>query len=54
MSETWVDPLIDGRVRFDITDRWLTTALADVGGFRDDSDSTWQLFGSLGYQFNER
>ena len=54
MSETWVDPLIGGRVRFDITDRWFTTALADVGGFRGGSDSTWQIFGSLGYQFNER
>ena len=54
MSETWVDPLIGGRVRLDITDRWFATALADVGGFRVGSDLTWQIFGSLGYQFNER
>ncbi|MFZ1641045.1 MAG: hypothetical protein WAV07_06320 [Candidatus Contendobacter sp.] len=54
MSETWVDPLIGGRARFDITDRWFATVFADVGGFRVGSDLTWQIFGSLGYQFNER
>jgi outer membrane receptor protein involved in Fe transport len=53
-SETWVDPLIGGRARFAITDRWFATALVDVGGFRGGSDLTWQIFGSLGYQFNER
>ena len=54
MSETWVDPLIGGRARFAITDRWFATALVDVGGFRAGSDLTWQIFGSVGYQFNER
>ena len=54
MSETWVDPLIGGRARFDITDRWFATVLADVGGFRVGSDLTWQIFGSLGYQIDER
>ena len=53
-SETWVDPLVGGRVRFAITDRWFATALVDVGGFRGGSDLTWQIFGSLGYQFDER
>jgi len=53
-SETWVDPLIGGRARFDITDGWFATVLADVGGFRVGSDLTWQIFGSLGYQFDER
>ena len=53
-SETWVDPLIGGRARFDISDGWFATALVDVGGFRAGSDLTWQIFGSLGYQFNER
>jgi len=54
MSETWVDPLIGGRARFDITDGWFATIFADVGGFRTGSDLTWQIFGSFGYQFNER
>ena len=54
VSETWVDPLIGGRVRFAITDHWFATAFADVGGLDVGSDFTWQVFGSLGYQFNER
>ncbi len=54
VSETWVDPLIGGRLRFAITDHWFATALADVGGFDVGSDFTWQVFASLGYQFNER
>jgi hypothetical protein len=38
--ETWVDPLIGGRVRFAITDHWFATALVDVGGFKAGSDLT--------------
>ena len=54
IGETWVDPLIGGRLRFAITDHWFATAFADVGGVDIGSDLTWQVFASLGYQFNER
>ena len=54
MSETWVDPLVGGRVRFAITDHWFATALVDVGGFRVGSDLTWLAFASFGYQIDER
>lgn len=54
IGETWVDPLIGGRLRFAITDHWFATAFADVGGVDVGSDFTWQVFASLGYQFNER
>ena len=54
IGETWVDPLIGGRVRFAITDHWFATALADVGGLDVGSDLTWQVFASLGYQFDDR
>ena len=53
-SETWIDPLVGGRVRFAITDRWFATALVDVGGKGGGSDLTWQTFASLGYQIDER
>ena len=53
-GETWVDPLIGGRLRLAITDRWFATAFADFGGLDLGSDLTWQVFGSLGYQFDER
>ena len=54
IGETWVDPLIGGRLRFAITDHWFATAFADVGGVDVGSDLTWQVFASLGYQFSER
>jgi hypothetical protein len=54
MSETWVDPLVGVRAHFALTDRWFATVFADVGGFRAGSDLTWQIFGSLGYQIDER
>jgi outer membrane receptor protein involved in Fe transport len=54
VSETWIDPVIGGRVRFAITDKWFATAFGDVGGAGGDSDLTWQAFASLGYQFNPR
>jgi opacity protein-like surface antigen len=54
VSETWVDPVIGGRARVALGDEWFATAIADVGGFRGDSDLTWQVFASLGYQINPR
>ncbi len=54
VSETWVDPVIGGRARVAIGGNWFATAFADVGGFGGDSDSTWQVFASIGYQFDER
>ncbi|AFL73397.1 hypothetical protein [Thiocystis violascens] len=54
VGETWVDPLFGGRARLALADRWFATAFADIGGFDRGADLTWQVFASLGYQFNER
>jgi hypothetical protein len=54
VSETWVDPVIGGRARVGIGGQWFATLLADVGGFGGDSDLTWQVFASVGYQFDPR
>ncbi len=54
LSETWVDPLIGGRARVTIGDRWFGSAFADVGGFSAASDLTWQVLATLGYRFDER
>ena len=53
-GETWVDPPIGGRLRLALTDHWFATTFADVGGLDVGSDLTWQVFGTLGYQFDER
>lgn len=52
-NETWVDPVIgfSGRYRFD--NGIFLTNLAHVGGFGVGSDLTWDVFGGIGYQFND-
>lgn len=54
VSGTWVDPVIGGRARVGIGGNWFATALADIGGFGGDSDLTWQVFASVGYQLDAR
>jgi len=54
-SDTWVDPLIGARVRYDLSEDWFVNGYADVGGFgiENASDLTWQLYAGAGYRFNE-
>ena len=52
----WVDPVVGARVRVDLSDRLSLGVLADFGGFGVGSacDSTWNLFGALGWKASER
>jgi opacity protein-like surface antigen len=54
-SDSWVDPLLGARMRFDLSENWFGSAFADIGGFgmEDASDTTWQAYAGLGYRFNE-
>lgn len=54
LSETWVDPVIGARARVALGDKWFATVFGDVGGAGGDSDLTWQLFASIGYQIDPR
>lgn len=51
-SETWVDPLLAGRMIFDFNEQWFGTAFADFGGTSSD-ETTWQGLATVGYKFNE-
>lgn len=51
-DDDWVDPVVAARAIVNINDKWFATALADGGGYFDGSSSTWQIFASVGYQFN--
>ncbi|PZQ50516.1 MAG: hypothetical protein DI556_07965 [Rhodovulum sulfidophilum] len=53
-DDDWADPVFGLRGRYDFDGKWFTTVVADAGGFSGGSDSTWQAFGSVGYQFNDR
>lgn len=52
-SDTWAVPLVAARLIGPLSDDWFLTAFADVGGLSNDN-STWQVFGSVGYRFNPR
>jgi len=48
----WVDPIIGGRVLWNLSDRWMAGFRADVGGFGLVSNFTANLDGSLTYRAN--
>jgi hypothetical protein len=52
-DDDWVDPVFGARGRYDFDSKWFATAVADAGGF-SGSDQSWQVFASVGYQFDPR
>ena len=52
LSGNWADPVLGARARYDFTEKWFGTALADYGGFGGGSDESWQALATVGYQFN--
>ena len=51
-GDTWVDPLVGIRVILPIGSGFFANAYGDVGG-GPDGDLTWQLYGGVGYNFNQ-
>ena len=51
-GDTWVDPLVGAKGRFNVTPRIYLTGWAMAGGFGASSDFMWDLLGGAGYQFN--
>lgn len=49
-TRTWSDAVFGARLSHDFGDRWNTTVLADYGF--GDSDSVWQVFATVGYEFS--
>jgi DNA-binding transcriptional regulator YiaG len=51
-SQSWVDPFVGFRGRYDLTDNLYVAARGDIGGFGVASDLTWNAFAALGYQWS--
>jgi hypothetical protein len=51
-TKDWVDPIVGGQARVDLSDRWGLLLRGDVGGFGAASDLTWSAAGLVSYQFN--
>lgn len=51
-AQSWTDAVIGTRWGVRLNASWHALVLADVGF--GESDTTWQLFGTLAYRFNDR
>lgn len=51
-NQTWVSGLVGANLRYDLTRHWLLLARGTVGGF-SNSSIQWDVFGGVGYQFND-
>lgn len=52
-NQNWVDPVIGIKGRLNLGHGLYLNGLAHIGGFGAASDLTWDVFGGIGYQFNE-
>jgi hypothetical protein len=53
-NETWVDPMVGAKFNVRLSDRWSLNSWGFVGGgFGAGSTFAWDLFGGVGYDFDE-
>jgi hypothetical protein len=53
-DKDWVDPILGGRFKFNLTRRVFTVFKGDVGGFGAGSQLTYQLFAGGGAEFKDK
>lgn len=51
-KESWIDPIIGGRLNVDLTRALVFTARADIGGFGIGSDFAWNIMAGVGYRLS--
>ena len=49
-GDTWVDPVVGGRVLQDVSEAMFLSARGDIGGFGAGSEFSWNLQGGIGYE----
>ena len=52
-SRDWVDPIVGLRGQWNINDCWYLAGKGDIGGFGVNSDFTWNLQATVGYNFTK-
>jgi hypothetical protein len=53
-SDTWVDPIIGARARFDLSEHVYATGWGMIGGFGLSSKFTWDVMAALGYEVTDK
>jgi hypothetical protein len=51
-KQSWTDPIIGGRMSWDMTRSLVFTARADVGGFGIGSEFEWNIIAGVGYRLS--
>jgi len=51
-EQSWVDPIIGGRMTWEMTKHLIFTTRADIGGFGVGSDFEWNLTAGIGYRIS--
>lgn len=51
-KQSWIDPIIGGRISWDMTKHLVFTARADIGGFGIGSEFEWNLMAGVGYRLS--
>jgi hypothetical protein len=54
-NKDWIDPIVGGRIFYDITEKVSLGLRADIGGFDvgDSSDFAWNILAAIGYDINQ-
>ena len=50
----WVDPIVGVRGAIPLGERWTLSGFADIGGFDESSDLSWEVYAGASYAFSER
>jgi len=50
----WIDPVVGGRFRLNLSKGWFVNLKGDAGGFGAGSKATYQIYGGLGKEFKKR
>jgi opacity protein-like surface antigen len=50
-TKDWADPIVGLRTQWNINDKWYLAGKGDIGGFGVNSDFTWNLQATVGYNF---
>ncbi len=52
-KQEWVDPILGGRISWNLSDNWTVGFRADVGGFFLSSEITWNLDATARYRITK-
>ncbi len=52
-GDSWVDPIVGGKGRFNLTENVYASGWAMIGGFGAGSDFMWDVWGNFGYEVND-